>query len=60
MLTNGIISGGMVPKIEASLKALTTVPVVRIIDGRMPHALLNVIASKTKQSQLGGTTIVPE
>lgn len=54
MLTNGIISGGMVPKIEASLKALTTVPVVRIIDGRMPHALL-----KEVEKESGGTSIVP-
>jgi len=54
MLTNGIISGGMIPKIEASLKALTTVPVARIIDGRMPHALL-----KELEKESGGTSIVP-
>ena len=60
MLASGIASGGMIPKIEACLKALTTVPIARIVDGRVPHALLNVIASETKQSQLGGTTIVPE
>ena len=60
MLASGAASGGMIPKIEACLKALTTVPIARIIDGRVPHALLNVIASETKQSQLGGTTIVPE
>jgi len=60
MLVSGIASGGMIPKIEACLKALTTVPIARIVDGRVPHALLNIIASETKQSQLGGTTIVPE
>ena len=60
MIASGTATGGMIPKIEASLKSLTTVPIVRIIDGRMSHALLNVIASETKQSQLGGTTIVPE
>jgi len=69
MLASGAASGGMIPKIEASIKALATVPVVRIIDGRMPHALLNVIASsdiprlspeQAPQSQFGGTTIVPD
>lgn len=68
MLTSSTVSGGMIPKIEACLKALTTVPMARIIDGRIPHALLNVIASseiprlsseQAPQSQLGGTTIVP-
>jgi len=60
MLASGAASGGMIPKIEACLKALTTVSIARIIDGRVSHALLNVIASETKQSQLGGTTIVTE
>ncbi len=58
MITSGVASGGMIPKIEACLKALTTTPIARIIDGGVPHALLNVIASEAKQSQLGGTTIV--
>jgi acetylglutamate kinase len=75
LLNSGVASGGMVPKIEASIKALATVPVVHIIDGRIPHALLNVIvreawqsraeiprlrSEQAPQSQLGGTTILPE
>ncbi len=60
MLTSGIASGGMVPKIEASLKALTTTKVVRIIDGRAPHALLQEIVGKTRQAKSRGTTIVPK
>jgi len=69
MLASGAVSGGMIPKVEASIKALPTVPTVRVIDGRMPHALLNVITSsqiprssskQAPQSQFGGTTIVPE
>lgn len=37
----GIIAGGMVPKIEACLKALTLgVRRTHIIDGRVPHSLL--------------------
>jgi len=60
MIASGVASGGMIPKIEASLRALTTTKVVRIIDGRTPRALLYDIAGRTKQSQLRGTTIVPE
>ena len=69
ILAAGIASGGMIPKIEACLKALTTVPIARIINGKTPHALLKVIASseiprssseQAPQSQFGGTTIVPE
>lgn len=60
ILAAGTASGGMIPKIEACLKALTTVPMARIINGKTPHALLKVIASETKQSQFRGTTIVPE
>jgi acetylglutamate kinase len=37
----GVISGGMIPKIEACLKALDFgVKKTHIIDGRVPHALL--------------------
>ena len=69
LVSSGIASGGMIPKIEASITALATVPIVRIIDGRTPHALLNVIAvseiprlgsEQASQSQFGGTSIVPE
>jgi acetylglutamate kinase len=61
MLASGAASGGMIPKIEASLRALTTTKVVRIIDGRASHALLQDIAGKARQTKSrGGTTIVPE
>lgn len=37
----GVISGGMLPKVESCLKALTQgVGKVHLIDGRIPHALL--------------------
>jgi acetylglutamate kinase len=45
MIASGTASEGMIPKIEASIKALATVPIVHIIDGKVPHALLNVIVS---------------
>lgn len=43
LATSGVASGGMVAKIEACLVALTKVPVARIIDGRIPHALLDEV-----------------
>ncbi len=60
MLSSGAASGGMVPKVEASLRALTTTQVVRIIDGKISHALLHEITGQTRQIKSRGTTIVPE
>jgi len=60
MLVSGAASGGMVPKIEASLKALTTTQVVRIIDGKISHVLLYEISGEARQAESRGTTIVPE
>lgn len=40
MLRDGVITGGMIPKVEACLRALETVPRVHMLDGRVPHALL--------------------
>ncbi|MEA3298009.1 MAG: acetylglutamate kinase [Chloroflexota bacterium] len=55
MLYNEDISGGMIPKVESCLRALTVIRKARIIDGRKPHSLLNEINGAT-----GGTTIVPD
>jgi acetylglutamate kinase len=55
MIASGVISGGMIPKINACLKALNTGTITRIIDGRKPHALL-----KEFDGQDGGTTIYKE
>jgi len=60
MLVSGVASGGMVPKIEAGLIALTTTQVVRIIDGKISHALLHEITGQARQTKSRGTTIVPE
>jgi acetylglutamate kinase len=40
MLADGTIQGGMIPKIQACLRALETVPRAHILDGRVPHALI--------------------
>lgn len=60
ILDSGVASGGMIPKIEASLRALTTTKVVRIIDGRASHALRDEVSKRARQSKSGGTTIVSE
>lgn len=52
MMASGVISGGMIPKINACLRALTVGSVARIIDGRKSHALL-----KEYDGRGGGTTI---
>lgn len=41
MVKSGVISSGMLPKVEACIQALRAgVPKAHIIDGRIPHALL--------------------
>jgi acetylglutamate kinase len=60
LLSSGAASGGMVPKIEASIRALATTKVVRIMDGRVTHALRDDIAGHIRQVKSGGTTIVSE
>ena len=52
LIKSGVASGGMIPKINACLKALTVKASARIIDGRQSHALLNGL----KESK-NGTTI---
>jgi acetylglutamate kinase len=46
MLEDGTISGGMIPKIQACLRALETVPRVHVLDGREPHALLRELFTR--------------
>jgi acetylglutamate kinase len=52
LVASGVVSGGMIPKINACLKALTSAATTRIIDGRQPHALL-----RETEDGAGGTTI---
>ncbi|MHB8906985.1 MAG: acetylglutamate kinase [Melioribacteraceae bacterium] len=56
-ISDGTISGGMIPKVESALVALEAgVQKVHIIDGRVEHALLLEIFTKEGI----GTEIVPE
>lgn len=41
LITSGVAAGGMIPKINACLKAVSRNAATCIIDGRQPHALLN-------------------
>ncbi|MFQ5925777.1 MAG: acetylglutamate kinase, partial [Dehalococcoidia bacterium] len=52
LIDSGVVSGGMIPKVEACLRALATVPMTQIVDGRERHALIEAIAGKGS-----GTTI---
>jgi acetylglutamate kinase len=52
LVSSGVIAGGMIPKVEACLKALKAGSLTRIINGIKPHALLDEF---TKAQ--GGTTI---
>ncbi|MBP2173222.1 acetylglutamate kinase [Methanococcus voltae] len=48
MIEQGIIQGGMIPKIEAAINALNKgVDSVHIINGRIPHAILLEIFTET-------------
>ena len=40
LTASGVIEGGMIPKINACIRALKAGAVTRIIDGRQPHALV--------------------
>jgi acetylglutamate kinase len=46
LLDMEVISGGMIPKIYACLRSLLSVDTARIVDGRQPHALIEVIDGK--------------
>jgi len=47
LIRNGTISGGMIPKVDAALKALDAgVSKVHIVDGRVPHCLLLEVFTK--------------
>ncbi len=46
LLDSGVVKGGMIPKLEASLKALERVPVAEIVDGRRPAALLDCLCDR--------------
>ena len=56
LVEEGVVSGGMIPKVEACLQAATGGTRTAIIDGRQPHALLAAL----ERGELAGTIIGPE
>lgn len=57
LIADGVITAGMIPKIDASLEALEAgVGKVHLVDGRMPHSVLLEIYSDKGV----GTEIVPD
>ncbi len=54
MIASGVIQGGMIPKVEACLSALSRVPSTQIVDGRTAGALLAAIEKENV-----GTRIEP-
>ena len=54
-MKNSFISGGMIPKLEASLNSVANVSEAHIIDGRKTGALFSAV---TKSGFNKGTVIV--
>lgn len=54
LINDGIINGGMIPKVSACLDALASVPRVHIVDGREAHVLLRELFT----DQGAGTMII--
>ncbi|HTI14888.1 MAG TPA: acetylglutamate kinase [Dictyobacter sp.] len=54
LIEDGVISGGMIPKVTACLDALAAVPRVHVVDGREEHVLLRELFT----DQGAGTMII--
>jgi acetylglutamate kinase len=52
MIESGVAAGGMIPKLEAAMRAASAGCATRIIDGTQPGALARVLAGDA-----GGTTV---
>jgi acetylglutamate kinase len=52
LFNSGVVQGGMIPKLNACLRALEGTPVADIVDGRQPNALIDCI-----EGRASGTTI---
>jgi acetylglutamate kinase len=52
MLEEGAIGGGMIPKVEAGLRAATAGADCLIIDGREPRALLSALNGRTSGTRI--------
>jgi len=53
LIASGVASEGMVVKLKACLRALSSISTARIIDGRQPHALLREIEGASEGTTIG-------
>jgi acetylglutamate kinase len=53
LISQGVVSGGMIPKLEACLQSIPPVVTARIIDGRTPHALVGSMTKGESGTQIG-------
>ena len=53
LISGGVASGGMIPKIEACIRALPHVASAHIVDGRKPGALLGALGASTMGTRIG-------
>ena len=54
LLGTGVVRGGMIPKVQACLRALERAVETHIIDGRRPGALLECISGKAVGTRIEG------
>jgi acetylglutamate kinase len=52
LLHSDVVKGGMIPKLEACLRALERAPVADIIDGRQPGALLECVRGRATGTRI--------
>ena len=53
LMRSNVVAGGMLPKIGACLRALDTVRLTHIVDGRRPHALRDLLAGEDLGTRIG-------
>ncbi len=54
LLRSGVVRGGMIPKLQACIRALEQSPVADIIDGRQPEALLDCVRGRALGTRIIG------
>jgi acetylglutamate kinase len=52
MLQSGVVSGGMIPKLDACLNALEEAAVAEIVDGRQPRALIDCVEGRATGTRI--------
>ena len=59
LITSGVAGGGMIPKLEAALHALSRVQLTQIVDGRSPHALMEAATSSATGTVIAAEGVAP-